>query len=287
MGLPALRRLRDSRNRRPRPRHPTAALEQRALAVEQPRASENLSIYGGLDLRPFCVVAGHLLPPVSTHGENGLNLSPADALLGRFRAFRAVPRTRVCVVHVRARCLVQQHNMPLCRRFVTGATGLDPATSGVTGRVGHHDVRRQAYLNGLTCRDFPPPSPPLRMVEPIRCATFGPRVGPRKLVCVDNITPGPGDVAAQRGARSAVQLEQASVPCCCKPSRASRSTSYPEQKPCSSLRSIVCSRNADRPGVYERLHDKTNFFRRPDQNIQPASTAAQSAGTVERHQPGP
>jgi hypothetical protein len=151
MGLPALRRLRDSRNRRPRPRHPTAALEQRALAVEQPRASENLSIYGGLDLRPFCVVAGHLLPPVSTHGENGLNLSPADALLGRFRAFRAVPRTRVCVVHVRARCLVQQHNMPLCRRFVTGATGLEPATSGVTGRVGHDDARRRTSLNGLIC----------------------------------------------------------------------------------------------------------------------------------------
>jgi hypothetical protein len=152
MGLPALRRLRDSRNRRPRPRHPTAALEQRALAVEQPRASENLSIYGGLDLRPFCVVAGHLLPPVSTHGENGLNLSPADALLGRFRAFRAVPRTRVCVVHVRARCLVQQHNTPLCRRFVTGATGLEPATSGVTGRVGHDDARRRTSRNGLICR---------------------------------------------------------------------------------------------------------------------------------------
>jgi hypothetical protein len=27
-----------------------------------------------------------------------------------------------------------QQKMPLCRMFVTGATGLEPATSGVTGR---------------------------------------------------------------------------------------------------------------------------------------------------------
>jgi hypothetical protein len=33
------------------------------------------------------VVADRLLPAVSAHGENGLNSSPPDALVGRFRAF--------------------------------------------------------------------------------------------------------------------------------------------------------------------------------------------------------
>jgi hypothetical protein len=59
------------------------------------------SIYGGLDLRPFRVVAGRLLPPVSRHGDNGLKASPADALEGGFAAFRAGPQTRVCVWCVR------------------------------------------------------------------------------------------------------------------------------------------------------------------------------------------
>jgi hypothetical protein len=38
----------------------------------------------------------------------------------------------------------------------TGATGLEPATSGVTGRVGHDDVRRRTPLNGPICRYFSP-----------------------------------------------------------------------------------------------------------------------------------
>ena len=38
-----------------------------------------------------------------------------------------------------------------------GATGLEPATSGVTGRVGHNDARRRAPPNGLICRRFSPP----------------------------------------------------------------------------------------------------------------------------------
>ena len=43
--------------------------------------------------------------------------------------------------------------MPICRYFA-GATGLEPATSGVTGRVGHDDVQRRASWNGLICRHF-------------------------------------------------------------------------------------------------------------------------------------
>jgi hypothetical protein len=51
------------------------------------------SIYSGFGLRPFCVVAGRLLPPVSRHGDNGLKASPADALEGGFRgAERCVGR---------------------------------------------------------------------------------------------------------------------------------------------------------------------------------------------------
>ncbi len=36
----------------------------------------------------------------------------------------------------------------------TGATGLEPATSGVTGRVGRNDARRRATQNALICRCF-------------------------------------------------------------------------------------------------------------------------------------
>src|SRR5215204_6426313 len=36
----------------------------------------------------------------------------------------------------------------------TGATGLEPATSGVTGRVGYNDARRRTPLNVLICRRF-------------------------------------------------------------------------------------------------------------------------------------
>jgi len=36
----------------------------------------------------------------------------------------------------------------------TGATGLEPATSGVTGRVGHHDAQRRTPLNRVICRSF-------------------------------------------------------------------------------------------------------------------------------------
>jgi predicted RNA-binding protein YlxR (DUF448 family) len=62
-------------------------------------------LFDRLDLRPFCVVAGRLLPPLLTHRENGLKLSPADALVGRFERFEPA-RARACVVHAQARCLI-------------------------------------------------------------------------------------------------------------------------------------------------------------------------------------
>jgi len=48
----------------------------------------------------------------------------------------------------------RQRKMPICRMFSTGATGLEPATSGVTGRVGHNDAQRRTCLNGFICRHF-------------------------------------------------------------------------------------------------------------------------------------
>ncbi len=44
--------------------------------------------------------------------------------------------------------------MLISRTFSTGATGLEPATSGVTGRFGQNDARRRTLLNGIICRHF-------------------------------------------------------------------------------------------------------------------------------------
>jgi hypothetical protein len=47
-------------------------------------------------------------------------------------------------------CLTRQHNLPSCRHFSrTGATGLEPATSGVTGRHGATGYYR--LRPGITC----------------------------------------------------------------------------------------------------------------------------------------
>jgi hypothetical protein len=39
----------------------------------------------------------------------------------------------------------------------TGATGLEPATSGVTGRIGHNDAERRSTSSNHICRYFPAP----------------------------------------------------------------------------------------------------------------------------------
>jgi hypothetical protein len=39
-------------------------------------------------------------------------------------------------------------------RDVYGSEGLEPATSGVIGRVGHNDARWRTPLNALICRRF-------------------------------------------------------------------------------------------------------------------------------------
>ena len=76
-----------------------------------------------------------------------LRLGPAPC--GDFRPIlardlRGMKRSR--------RSLCQIHLL-ICRSF-TGATGLEPATSGVTGRVGHDDGGRRTPQNSRICRHF-------------------------------------------------------------------------------------------------------------------------------------
>ena len=52
------------------------------------------------------------------------------------------------------RAYIDNKNASLQALRETGATGLEPATSGVTGRVGHHDAPRRTPLNGIICRHF-------------------------------------------------------------------------------------------------------------------------------------
>jgi len=55
----------------------------------------------------------------------------------------------VCCPRLWSLCLARQHNRPICRANVeTGATGLEPATSGVTGRAGACDGRRRPAAEG-------------------------------------------------------------------------------------------------------------------------------------------
>jgi hypothetical protein len=81
-----------------------------------------------------------------------LKSSPADALVGRFERFEPA-RARACVVHAPARCLIEQHNRLICRYFKAGATGLEPATSGVTAESGTttfgDERRRPAPFAGI------------------------------------------------------------------------------------------------------------------------------------------
>src|SRR5919109_1631457 len=91
-------------------------------------AVERLS---GLDLRPFRVVA-RLIRDRSELGLNRLESSPRDHISGRFWLFQRRFERTLCS---RRRSGVTPDN----RRFQfagisTGATGLEPATSGVTGR---------------------------------------------------------------------------------------------------------------------------------------------------------
>ena len=46
---------------------------------------------------------------------------------------------------------------PLAATSRDGSDGLEPATSGVTGRVRHHDAWRRTPLNSLVCRAFVTP----------------------------------------------------------------------------------------------------------------------------------
>ena len=46
----------------------------------------------------------------------------------------------------------RQQKIPICREFSTGATGLEPATSGVTGHFNDHDMNDDAHPIALFMR---------------------------------------------------------------------------------------------------------------------------------------
>ncbi len=68
--------------------------------------------------------------------KRACNRDPWTRLLGSFSSVSSRLAYGWCVGHARTRCLIQQHDISICRYFLTGATGLEPATSGVTGRFG-------------------------------------------------------------------------------------------------------------------------------------------------------
>jgi hypothetical protein len=101
--------------------------------------------------RPRSVAIGDLNgdgKPDGSHPTAGITgcLRLLSAISGRFlgRDLRGMKRSRrsLCQIHLR-----------ICRDL-TGATGLEPATSGVTGRVGDNDARRRTPPNVLICRRF-------------------------------------------------------------------------------------------------------------------------------------
>jgi hypothetical protein len=75
----------------------------------------------------------------------------------------------------RGSCLLSE-TASMQRVSTAEAMGLEPATSGVTGRVGHDDVRRRTTLNGLVCRHFSFACCATSHGEPSVHPTFGPLV---------------------------------------------------------------------------------------------------------------
>ena len=87
----------------------------------------------------------------------------------------------------------RQHKMPICRVFLAGATGLEPATSGVTGRSWRFRAERgfpaKAGLSTLAWRGFAgaggnfrrPRAGSVRdvVLAHVPTASAGPRGGPR------------------------------------------------------------------------------------------------------------
>jgi hypothetical protein len=70
--------------------------------------------YGALTSGHSVWSPGLVLPPPSPHRENGLQASTVNAYWARFERFEPARVRMVCGACV-AQCLIQQHNMPICR----------------------------------------------------------------------------------------------------------------------------------------------------------------------------
>jgi hypothetical protein len=80
-------------------------------------------------------------------------------------------------------CLERQQSTAICRaNEETGATGLEPATSGVTGRFGIATVDDDGLVIALFMRPFGSMATRFRMVERSRSQKFAARLLPAKLV---------------------------------------------------------------------------------------------------------
>jgi hypothetical protein len=85
----------------------------------------------------------------------------------------------VCCPRSRPACLTRHQNVPICRtNRRTGATGLEPATSGVTGRFDGHDEWRRLTRNRSIHAAFRVSAVRFRMVERSRFQTFAARLLP-------------------------------------------------------------------------------------------------------------
>jgi hypothetical protein len=121
-----------------------------------------------VELRCVHRPTGHTWPEVlCCLSRGGSRISHSSAPMqttqyGGFAAFLAL-NSSAATRHVAARLLpesavpasIETTELAYLQGFSeTGATGLEPATSGVTGRVGHDDVRRRTPPNGAICRYF-------------------------------------------------------------------------------------------------------------------------------------
>jgi hypothetical protein len=102
-----------------------------AVVVRRVGASPKHARDGSRDIRSFRVAERRFVGR-SELTRNRLEIEYPDPRIGPFCSLSGLG-TKGCVWSAQIWCQIRQHIMLICRDF-TGATGLEPATSGVTGR---------------------------------------------------------------------------------------------------------------------------------------------------------
>jgi hypothetical protein len=117
--------------------HP--ALASQAGAVRTLRGGATLLRLIADDLRPFGRRCGGAGLPATTGYLRGFPVRDMRGITKKPGSVAPGQTTRYA-------------DMQDFQRGITGATGLEPATSGVTGRVGHHDAPRRTSSKRVICR---------------------------------------------------------------------------------------------------------------------------------------